>query len=83
MENGSFKVSYEATVPFLNGIFMYTAMVGAVLIIFILVIIFLVRYNRRMIKKEGITIIREELIQDSSKQAELLEEKISSDDDYL
>ncbi len=83
MENGSFKVSYEATVPFLNGIFMYTAMVGAVLIIFILVIIFLVRYNRRMIKKEGITIIREELIKDSSKQAELLEEKISSDDDYL
>lgn len=83
IENGSFKVSYEATTPFLNGIFMYTAMVSAVLIIFILVIIFLLRYNRRMIKKESIAIVSEELMKDSSEQIGLLEEKIYSDDDFV
>lgn len=83
IENGSFRVYYEATVPFINGIFMYIAMSGAVLIIFTLVIIFLLRYNRRMDRKEIITVISEKSSKENLENTALIEEKIYSDDDDL
>ena len=68
---------------FINGIFMYIAMSGAVLIIFTLVIIFLLRYNRRMDRKEIITVISEKSSKENLENTALIEEKIYSDDDDL
>ena len=62
---------------------MYIAMSGAVLIIFTLVIIFLLRYNRRMDRKEIITVISEKSSKENLENTALIEEKIYSDDDDL
>ncbi|MEE0929402.1 MAG: hypothetical protein UIM53_00215 [Acutalibacteraceae bacterium] len=61
IKGGNFSVIYTATVPFTDGIIMYCMICGTIIVITLLTILLLMRYNRKLKKKEQLKALRKEL----------------------
>lgn len=61
VKGGNFSVVYTATVPFVDGIIMYCMICGTITVIALLTILLLMRYNRKLKKKEQLKALRKEL----------------------
>lgn len=58
IKGGNFSVIYTSTVPFVDGIIMYCIICGTIIVITLLTILLLIRYNRKLKKKEQLNALR-------------------------